>query len=97
MTSSQKPKAEEDKWDFNVMNSCKECQGALHIMPPCSVHGSTPFNTYMYIQNMRNMPDWECEKCGEKGKSFDGCVPYTHEMSHKKTTPLDLSSCHTAP
>ena len=88
-------KVTKDIWDFDTMNSCKYCEGALNVIPPCKDHGSTPWNTYSWVQSMRNMPEWNCGNCGEKGKSASGIVPYTHYCPGTEPKPMDLSSFHT--
>ena len=85
-----------DPWEsLEILNACPYCEGALYIMGRCPVHGATPFNSYLWIQQQRNMPEWECLKCGEKGKNEWGTVPWTHFCPGTEPEPLDLSSCHT--
>tara|TARA_R110000868_G_scaffold264627_2_gene523269 strand:+ start:191 stop:478 length:288 start_codon:yes stop_codon:yes gene_type:complete len=91
------PKKPSGEWDYDKMNKCKECEGAMLVMPRCSIHGGTPLQTYWWMSALMNMPEWECKECGEKGKSESGEIPYTHVMSHKPTHKLDISSCHTLP
>ena len=96
MTIAEYRKANPDPWkDLDTLNACPCCEGALLIMGPCPVHGGTPFNTYLEIHRMRNMPEWECKKCGEKGKNDLGEVPWTHFCPGTEPPRLDLSSCHT--
>ena len=85
-----------DVWaSLDVLNACPYCEGALYILARCPAHGSSPINTYFWIQQQRNLPEWECSKCGEKGKNEWGGVPYTHFCPGTEPKPLDLSAYHT--
>lgn len=46
-----------DPWaSMDVLNACPYCEGAMYILAPCPVHGSTPLNTFFWIQNNRQSP-----------------------------------------
>lgn len=85
-----------DPWEsLEVLNACPYCEGALYILGPCPVHGSSPLNSYLWRKNLENMPEWECSRCHERGRSNEGNVPYTHYCPDQKRLTMDLSTYHT--